>query len=28
VGDKLTLEVDRDGKSRTVSLVLEEAPGR
>ena len=28
VGDKLTLEVDRDGKTRTVTLVLEEAPGR
>ncbi len=28
VGDKLTLEVDRDGKPRTVTLVLEEAPGR
>jgi serine protease Do len=28
VGDKLTLEVDRDGKSRVVTLVLEEAPGR
>ena len=28
VGDKLTLEVERDGKSRTVTLVLEEAPGR
>jgi serine protease Do len=28
VGDKLTLEVDRDGKTRTVTLVLEEAPAR
>jgi serine protease Do len=28
VGVKLTLEVDRDGKTRTVTLVLEEAPGR
>ena len=28
VGDKLTLEVERDGKTRTVTLVLEEAPGR
>jgi S1-C subfamily serine protease len=28
VGDRLTLEVDRDGKLRTMTLVLEEAPGR
>ena len=28
VGDKLTLEVERDGKTRTMTLVLEEAPGR
>jgi serine protease Do len=27
VGDKLTLEMERDGKSRTVTLTLEEAPG-
>ncbi|MEY4071538.1 MAG: hypothetical protein RL721_2152 [Candidatus Eisenbacteria bacterium] len=26
VGDRVTLEVERDGKTRTVTLVLEEAP--
>ena len=28
VGDKLMLEVERDGKSRTIVVTLEEAPGR
>ena len=28
VGDKLTLEVERDGKPRTIVVTLEEAPGR
>ncbi|MEQ1834397.1 MAG: trypsin-like peptidase domain-containing protein, partial [Candidatus Eisenbacteria bacterium] len=28
VGDRLTLEVERDGQMRTVSLLLEEAPQR
>jgi serine protease Do len=28
VGDRLTLEVERDGKPRTLVLTLEEAPGR
>ncbi len=28
VGDRLTLELERDGRLRSVTLVLEEAPGR
>jgi S1-C subfamily serine protease len=28
VGDRLTLEVERDGRTRTVTLTLEEAPNR
>ena len=28
VGDRLSLEIEREGRTRTVTLVLEEAPGR
>jgi S1-C subfamily serine protease len=28
VGDRLTLDVERDGKSRSIVITLEEAPGR
>ena len=28
VGDRLTLDVERDGKSRTIVVTLEEAPAR
>jgi serine protease Do len=28
VGDKITLDVERDGRSRTIVVTLEEAPGR